>query len=145
MSPLLAQTIDRQVYLKSMHQQFSSPNPNIWWEILLGVAILGGLVALAWVAWLWQRRRGEPTEVRPLALYRQVLAKAGLTAGEVWRLKSLAGIVRMPHPTAALISPELYDEAVEKYCASRGLFGSRRSAATQFAAIRIRLFGSNPG
>jgi hypothetical protein len=141
MSPILAQAIDRQVYLRSMHERFSNSNPNIWWEILLGVAILGGIVALVWVAWLWQRRRAEPAEARPLALYRQVLAQTGLSAGEVWRLKRLATIVRMPQPTAALISPELYDQAVEQYCASRGIFGSRRGAANQFAAIRARIFG----
>jgi len=144
MNAILAQTIDRQFYLRSMHEQFSNANPRIWWEIALGVAIVGGIVALVWVAWFWQRWHSDRAELRPLSLYRQVLAKTGLSAGETWRLRRLAMVVRMSQPTAALISPELYDEAVQQYCASRGLLGSRKGAASQFAAIRIRLFGSNP-
>jgi hypothetical protein len=137
---ILAQTIDRKLYLRSMHEQFSNSDPHIWWEILLGLTIVGGIVALVWVAWFWQRWHSDRAELRPLSLYRQVLAKTGLSAGELWRLKRLAMVVRMPNPTAALISPGLYDEAVEQYCSSRGLFGSRRGAAGQFAAIRTRLF-----
>lgn len=142
MNGMLAQTVDRQVYLRSMHQQFSTANPDVWWEILLGVGIVGGIVALIWVAWFWQRSRVDRTEARPMALYRQVLARIGLSTGDVWRLKRLARAIGLPNPTAALISPELYDEAVERYCAGRGLFGSRRGAAARFKVIRVQLFGA---
>jgi len=140
MNGVLAQTIDRKLYLRSMHEQFSTANPHIWWEILLGVAIVGGIVGLVWFAWYCQRWHVDRAELRPMSLYRQVLARIGLPAGDLWRLKRLARVVGMSHPTAALISPGLYDEAVERYCASRGLFGSRKGAAAHFAAIRARLF-----
>lgn len=138
---ILAQTIDRQLYLRSMHKQFSTADPNLWREILLGVTIVGGVIALAWAVWFWQRWRRERGEIKPLTLYRHVLARIGLSAGEGWRLRRLAKAIRLPHPTALLISVELYDEAVQRYCAGKGWLGSRKSAAAQFAAIRTRLFG----
>lgn len=138
---LLTEGIDRAVYLRSMHQRFSTPNPNLWRDILLGVTIVGGLLAVAWAAWLWQRRRSELGEMNAAALYRHLLTRLRLPAGDAWRLWWLARTLRTPHPAAMLISPELYDEAVSRYCAGSGLLGSRKRAAPQFAAIRARLFG----
>jgi len=138
---ILAQTIDREVYLRSMHQQFSKANPHLWWEILLGVVLVGGLVGVAWMAWACQRWRSRRVEAKPMELYRHVLAGIGLPPGDRWRLWRLARVVRMAQPTAALISEQMYDEAVAQYCAGRGLLGSRQGAAAQFAAIRAQLFG----
>jgi hypothetical protein len=140
MMGILAQTIDRQFYLRSMHQQFSRSDPHIWQEILLGLAIVGGIVALAWVAWYVQSWSGQKTQAGPMSLYRNVLGRMDLPPGDLWRLWRLAKVVHMPHPTAVLISAELYDEAVKEYGTTTGWLGSRRSAAAQFAGIRARLF-----
>lgn len=144
MNLILAQAVDRDTYLKSMHQQFSNSNPHMWWELLLGVGVLAGIVGVLWVAWFWQRSHGDQVELRPMALYRQVLGRLGLPASDVWRLKRLARVVGIPQPTAVLISSELYDEAVDKYCASRGPFGARTGARAAYADIRSRLFTPDP-
>lgn len=137
---LLTEGIDRAHYLRSMHQHFSTTRANLWHEILLGLALVMGLLVIAWVAWRWQLWRGEQDEMSPAALFRYTLARLRLPPGDAWRLWRLAKTVKLPHPTAMLISPELYDEAVSRYCAGSGLLGSRKYAAPQFAAIRERLF-----
>ena len=140
MPPYLAEGINRSYYLRSLHQHFSPPNPNLWIEILPGAVLIASLLVAAWLAWRWQRWRGEQGEMSPAALYRYTLARLHLSAGDVWWLWRLAKTVRIPHPTALLISPELYDEAVKRFCESSGLLGSRKRAESQFTAIRARLF-----
>lgn len=141
---VLAQDIDRQVYLRSMHEQFARSNPKIWWELLLGLVIVLGLLGIVYLSGVWQRWRQAPPEARPFALYRQVLARLNLTPGQMWRLWRLAKAAKIPHPTALLISIGAYDEAVAAYCAGRGALGSRARLAPQFAEIRRRLFGECP-
>lgn len=136
----LAQQIDPKVYLRSMHQQFANPNPHLWWEILLGVTLVAGVFILVMLSGVWERWRSHRGEMAPLGLYHRILAGIGLPYSDRFRLWRMAKATRVPHPTALLLSAELYDETVKKYCASRGLMGSRIRSAPAFATIRRHLF-----
>ncbi|GMV98113.1 MAG: hypothetical protein HRF43_01940 [Phycisphaerae bacterium] len=140
MRTLLAQRIDRDLYLRSMHQQFANPNPDLWWQILVGVLLVGGVVGLVLLFGFWQRRKKCAGATAPLGLYRHVLLHLGLPAGDVWRMWRLAKALHVAHPAALLISPALFDRAVAGYCAGHGWLGSRSRYKPAFAAIRKRLF-----
>ncbi|GMU21438.1 MAG: hypothetical protein AMXMBFR13_15310 [Phycisphaerae bacterium] len=126
--------------LRSMQQRFSVPVPDIWFQILLGLVILGGLLGLVWTMGLLQRRRSEPAQLQPAALYRRAVRCLNLPLTDAWRLWRLARITRMPHPTSILLSPVLFDTAVQNYCATRGWLRSRAGAEPHFAILRRKLF-----
>lgn len=107
---------------------------------MLILAILGCLLASLFLLTRWQQRRGQSPGLQPLVLYRRVLRKLGLPLADRWRLWWLARVLRVSHPTALLISAPLYDEAVQRYCASTGWLGHRQRAAPRLVAIRRRLF-----
>ena len=67
--------------------------------------------------------------------------KLGLGLIGRFRLWQLVRVQKIPHPTSLLISPQLYDQAAEAYCGSRGWFGARTRAESGFAALREEIFG----
>lgn len=137
---ILAQTASREDYLRSMRTQFSQPKTDIWWQVLLGIGLIGGLIVLVWLIGAWQRRTRRAGEMAPLKLYRRVLKGIGLSISDSWRMWRLAKTARITHPSALLLSSELFDEAVASFCSGSGWFGGRSRQAPAFAAIRKQLF-----
>jgi hypothetical protein len=137
---LAQQVLGREAQLRAMQGRFKESQPPDYSSIL---ALAAGLVCLFMIIWLlhrWQSRRTRPSRVQPGGLYSRVMRKMGLRFWERWLLHRLARGVRAEHPAALLVSVTMYDEAVQQYCAGRGLSLRRAGDAPSFAAIRRRLF-----
>ncbi len=142
-SGLLAQMerpFTKEEWFESVHRRFLHGEPELLRNIFLAVLTVCLVLAIPLLLHRWQRRRQQPTPAQPMALYRRVLGKMGLTIIERWLLWRLARHSRMEHPTALLISSRLYDAAVDHYCAGGGLFVTRAGKAASYAAIRRRIF-----
>jgi len=131
---------DEQWY-ESVHRRFLLGEPELVRGVLTAALAIGLALIVMGILHRWQKRREQPAPAQPMALYRRVLSKMGLTVIERWLLWRLARNCRLEHPTAILISSRLYDGAVERYCAGSGLFFARAGKAATFAAIRRRVFG----
>ncbi|MBI4579830.1 MAG: hypothetical protein HY718_09020 [Planctomycetes bacterium] len=132
----LAQTGSwREERLQAMHRQFRDSDPQVYMRLVVAVlsivAIFGIIRLLAWM----QRRRLGAVKPQPLSLYMRVQAQLKLPLLDRWRLWRMAKALRIEHPTAMLISPVLYDEAVQRY--GQGRAGTQ----ARLANIRLRLFG----
>lgn len=142
---LLAQTAaERAGRLRSLQDRFAEPAPGVGSRILLFFLLLLAAVIVVWLAAYFQRRRVQGIRPQPMALFVRVQRRLGLPFWSRWRMKRLAQIVGIDQPTALLISPGLFDQAVEQYCAGRGLLGSRTGTAVEFARIREQIFGRLP-
>lgn len=137
---MLAQALGRKEQLRAMQQRFSEPDPSAGWHFLFIIILVIWLVALAWIINRWQQRRKTPAMLQPMALFGTVLRKLGLSFLERWRLRQVARAASLEHPTALLISPQVYDEAVQTYFSGQGWLGSRSGEAEPLRAIRRRLF-----
>ncbi len=144
---ILAQA-DNLLYRKqmfdAMHERFVEGEPDIHEGILTAVLILIFLFGGIWLLYRWQQRRHRPASSQPMAFYRRMLGKLGLSLVDRWWLRRLASFSGIEHPTAMLISSRLYDATVERFCAGQGVFLSRAGSAASLAAIRRKLFGGNP-
>lgn len=105
------------------------------WKIMIVLGLLACAVALTWLFERLQHRRAIGEQPRPLSLFRSVMHRAGLPLGDRWRLWRLARAVNLEHPVVLLISPLLFDRAVEQYTGETG------GGSAAFAPIRRRLFG----
>ncbi len=128
-------------WYESVQRRFLFGEPDLIRGVLTAAFVIGLVLVVIGVLHHWQKRRQQPAPAQPMALYRRVLSKMGLTVIERWLLWRLARNCRLEHPTAILISSRLYDGAVERYCAGSGLFFARAGKAATFAAIRRRVFG----
>jgi hypothetical protein len=131
----------KEEWFESVHLRFLHGEPELVRNVVLAVLTICLVLAVPLLLHRWQRRRQQPTPAQPMALYRRVLSKMGLTVIERWLLWRLARNSGMEHPTALLISSRLYDAAVDHYCAGDGLFVTRAGKAASYAAIRRRVFG----
>jgi hypothetical protein len=132
--------INRERTLDAMHERFVTGEPELWQGVVTACVVLGMLLGSVWLMYRWQHRRRHPASTQPMSFYRRILGKLGLSMLDRWFLWRLARFTGLEHPTAMLISPRMYDSAVQRYCASRGPMFSRAGSAGSFAAIRRKLF-----
>ena len=118
--------------LSHAQRWFSRSDPTILHQIALVLMLLGLGLFAGWVFLQVQRRRAAPVQDNPAALFSHMQRKLGLSMLERWQLWRLAKGVKLRHPTALLISPPLFDEAVQKYAGKAG--------AGELGRIRAKLF-----
>lgn len=138
-SPILA---EERLYIEHIQDRFTQGNPEAVWQIALAAVVLIGILALTWVLGRVQQRRQQPKNPKPMEFFRRVQRRLRLSPADRFRLWRLARVTGVEHPTALLISPQFYDEAVAAYCATHGAFGSRAPSAPAYAALRARLFAA---
>ncbi len=114
---------------------FRDGGPYPQWKIMVVLGLLVCAVALTWLCERLQHRRATGQQPRPLSLFRSVMGRLRLPLGDRWRLWRLARAVNLDHPVTLLVSPVLFDRAVEQYA------GDVAGQAAAFAPIRRRLFG----
>lgn len=132
-------------WYESVQHRFLFGEPELIRGLLTAALAMGLVLLVIGMSYRWQKRRQQPAPTQPMALFRRVLSKMGLTVIERWLLWRLARNSGLEHPTALLISTRLYDGAVDRYCAGSGLFFARAGKAASFAAIRRRIFGEKNG
>lgn len=141
MNTLLAQAGSKADRLREMHEHFKTPDPQVPYNILVLILAIVVIFVIMRVLNRLQSRRQEQTAVHPVSLYLRVGAKLGLGYIDRYRLWRLAKIAGVANPTSLLISPILFDRAVQQYAG--GQLGSVRASA--MAAIRGRIFGLDAG
>ncbi|HPD31108.1 MAG TPA: hypothetical protein PLL20_14025 [Phycisphaerae bacterium] len=132
-------------WYESVQHRFLFGEPELIRGLFTAALAMGLVLLVIGMSYRWQKRRQQPAPTQPMALFRRVLSKMGLTVIERWLLWRLARNSGLEHPTALLISSRLYDGAVDRYCAGSGLFFARAGKAASFAAIRRRIFGEKNG
>lgn len=132
-------------WYESVQHRFLFGEPELIRGLFTAALAMGLVLLVIGMSYRWQKRRQQPAPTQPMALFRRVLSKMGLTVIERWLLWRLARNSGLEHPTALLISTRLYDGAVDRYCAGSGLFFARAGKAASFAAIRRRIFGEKNG
>jgi len=137
--------LKRGEHFKYMRNHLNQPRPDLAWNIFLVAVFLGCVIGIVWLLSRWQQASPRATRLHPMALYRRVAAKLGLSVVDRWWLWRLARVVGVDHPTALLISVRQYDQSVRQYHASRGWLGRRAGAGEHFASIRSRLFETDAG
>jgi hypothetical protein len=138
MSPLLLAIASQRKSFVYTRSWFSRQDPTVPQEIALVVALLGAGLFLGWVLMQWQARRGGPSRQHPMGLYLRLLRKLGLGLLDRLRMWRLARAQKIEHPTALLISRQLFDEVVARYL--RQPLPAKTPPHPAFAAIRARLF-----
>jgi hypothetical protein len=126
-----------------MRQGFTQTESNIWLKVILIIALVACVIVLAQLLSRLQQLKSRPRRPHPMALFRRVQNKLGLSPADRWCLWWLARVLNIENPTALLISARLYDQAVYRYCTSRGWICNRARAAPRFAAIRQRVFDTD--
>jgi hypothetical protein len=128
---LLAQTARRDSLIHAQ-EYFTRENPVILKQIATVVMVVGVVILLVWVLAKWQSRpRGGCS---PMRLYLRMQGRLGLPWSYRWRLWRLARLLKLEHPTAVLISPVLFDEAVARYRQEAGP-ATGRGSPPPYAAV----------
>jgi hypothetical protein len=145
---ILAQlNTSRAERLRSMGESFSKDDPGgglgILIRILCMLICLACIFGLVYMISRIQRRRANPHQARPFAVFWRMQAGLGLGILDRLRLWRLARHINLDQPTALLISEQLFDQAVATYSRKPSRFASQGGIATSFAAVRHQLFGSS--
>jgi hypothetical protein len=125
-----------------MQEDFSTVSPTLMHDLLLVSVIVVGVLALAWILRFRQQWAAAPGEIHPMRLFFRVQRRLGLPLLDCWRLLRLARALGVPHPTALLVSPVLFEAAVNRYCSTAGPPGRRERARARLAGIQKRIFHS---
>lgn len=144
MMTLILASLERHDRLRSVQDRFAESDPHVFQKVMMVVALVSAILALIWLMGRVQRRRIQQIVTpQPFGLFFRVQAKLALPWLDRWRLWRLARVLRTREPTALLISPVLFDEAVKLYCEGHSLLGRRLGKAACYAVIRQRLFGDS--
>ncbi|HOA74307.1 MAG TPA: hypothetical protein PL151_14975 [Phycisphaerae bacterium] len=132
---MLAISNNRFERLRYMQDRFNESDPQAYVQILIAfVAILAIFAIIRFLNYCQTRERHASSQA--MSFYLRVQSQMGLPLLDRWLLWRLARASGGINPTALLISPVLFDRAVERYLGPAGLV-----AHTRLAAIRRRLFG----
>ncbi len=118
-APILAQqTMEEKIaILRQMGSRFEAPDPGIWWKIPVVLCLFAATLFLVWMLYKLQRRRQErEVTPQPRRLFLRAMREIGLPAPDAWQLWRLAKRVRLPHPTAMLVSARYFDRIVDQDC-----------------------------
>ena len=85
--------------------------------VLMGLVVML-LVAVA-VHWLRQRRREQQVR-RPEQLFQEALVSLGIGPEDAALLRRMVRELNVPQPTALLLNPEQYQQAVERWVTRAG-------------------------
>lgn len=96
-------------WYESVQHRFLFGEPELIRGLLTAALAMGLVLLVIGMSYRWQKRRQQPAPTQPMALFRRVLSKMGLTVIERWLLWRLARNSGLEHPTALLISTRLYD------------------------------------
>lgn len=128
-----------------MRQGFTALDPNTLRDLILALLMIGSLLVLAWMLHRKQLRDEAANGINPMALFIRMMTRLGLPVVDRVRMWHLARVLRIPHPTALLISTTLFRKACEDYCATRGWMGPRARAVAHLNAIARQLFDRPAG
>jgi hypothetical protein len=148
---VMAQSPQFEAWQRAVRNQFQYGGS--WTSAFLVLLSLAALVLL--VGWLSriQERLQRKTEIAPQysdpqRLYMHLLSNLGLSVPQRQLLESVARDLRLPHPTALLVSETLYDQCVEQWTRRAGSAAAEADRAITrqiFTRTRSRLFPEGTG
>jgi hypothetical protein len=148
---VMAQSSQFEAWQRAVRDQFQYGGS--WISGILVLLSLAAIVILAgWLSRvqnrLQQGTENAPRNSDPQRLYAHLLSNLGLSVPQRQLLESVARDLRLPHPTALLVSETLYDQCVEQWTRRTGDATAETDRATTlqiFTQTRNRLFPEGIG